>query len=101
MQKPSFLSPKMTYEKLLVPYNSLQGRRLVLRLQFIPSGPSLLPMNDASACGKASGLRNWWSALTNHGPLYGYHPNLCKTWLVVKSKYLDSARLLSGTQTLI
>uniref|UniRef100_A0A1X7V873 DDE Tnp4 domain-containing protein n=1 Tax=Amphimedon queenslandica TaxID=400682 RepID=A0A1X7V873_AMPQE len=67
------------------------GQTSGIELHFILSGPAFPLTNDASASGKVSNLQNWWSALTNHGPFYGYLPNPCKTWLIMKSKYLDSA----------
>ena len=39
--------------------------------------------DDASAGGTVPDLRRWWDKLQSIGPLFGYHPNPCKTWLVV------------------
>ena len=36
-------------------------------------------------------LRNWWNRLETEGPLYGYHPNPPKTWLVVKPEHREAA----------
>lgn len=47
--------------------------------------------DDASACGRASKLREWWDRLQSTRPLFGYHPNPGKTWLVVKSEHRTAA----------
>lgn len=44
--------------------------------------------DDASASGTISQLRQWWDALNENGPLYGYFPNASKTHLVVKLSFL-------------
>lgn len=38
-------------------------------------------------------LRLWWDELTRLGPLFGYHPNLSKTYLVVKPELKEKATL--------
>ena len=47
--------------------------------------------DDTSTGGKVSDLRRWWDKLQSIGPLFGYHPNLDKTWLFVKPEYLQLA----------
>jgi len=47
--------------------------------------------DDASARGKTSDLRVWWDSLVSCGPHFGYNPNPCKTWLVVKPEHLPAA----------
>ena len=47
--------------------------------------------DDASAGGRASGLREWWDRLQTSGPLFGYYPNPGKTWLVVKPEHRTAA----------
>ena len=47
--------------------------------------------NDASACGRASELREWWDRLKSTEPLFGYHPKPSKTWLVVKPEHHPAA----------
>ena len=47
--------------------------------------------DDTSTGGKVSDLRRWWDKLQSIGPLFGYHPNPDKTWLLVKPEYLQLA----------
>ena len=47
--------------------------------------------DDASACGRASNLWEWCDRLQSTGPLFGYHPNPSKTWLVVKPEHRPAA----------
>ena len=47
--------------------------------------------DNASASGKVSDLRRWWDKLLSIGPLFGYYPNLCKTWLLVKPEHHQTA----------
>ena len=47
--------------------------------------------DDASAGGRTSDLRVWWDSLVSYGPRFGYNPNPCKTWLVVKPEHLPAA----------
>ena len=41
-------------------------------------------------------LRRWWDLLNEIGPAYGYYPNGCKTWLVVKHALLSKAQHIFG-----
>ena len=45
----------------------------------------------ASVCKRGSNLREWWDRLQSNGPLFGYHPNPSKTWLVVKPEHRPAA----------
>ena len=47
--------------------------------------------DDASAAGKITRLREWWSQLSSQGPKFGYYANATKTWLVTKQKHLAAA----------
>ena len=47
--------------------------------------------DDAFAGGRTSDLRVWWDSLVSYGPHFGYNPNICKTWLVVKPEHLLAA----------
>ena len=54
--------------------------------------------DDAAGSNKLTSLRNWWNALEEHGPKYGYFVNGEKTWLVTKGDNLDNAKkVFSGT----
>ena len=47
--------------------------------------------DDATAASSCYNLRLWWDELTNFGPLFGYHPNPSKTYLVVKEEHEKNA----------
>jgi len=54
--------------------------------------------DDASAAGDLYALKRWWDHLTQIGPEYGYYPNACKTWLVVKEeKYAHAQSIFQGS----
>ena len=48
--------------------------------------------DDAIGGGSIEKLRLWWNSIVQYGPLFGYHANASKTWLVVKESKLDLAR---------
>ena len=39
-----------------------------------------------------AGLKQWWTCLSNLGPLFGYHPNAAKTCLVVREGHEGEAK---------
>ena len=39
---------------------------------------------DATAAGQLTPLLQWWKQIFSLGPLYGYHPNATKPYLIVK-----------------
>ena len=43
--------------------------------------------DDSTAGGKLVKLRDWWTALTDHGPSFGYFPNASKSVLLVKPEH--------------
>ena len=45
---------------------------------------------DFTSAGSVTNLLHWWNTLTTVGPLFGYHPEPTKCWLIVKPgmKYL-------------
>ena len=47
--------------------------------------------DDAASGGKLEALRRWWDALLRFGPLFGYHVNVSKSWLLVKPENLQEA----------
>ena len=51
----------------------------------------VLFVDDATAGGQITPLREWWEKLQKIGPDYGYYPNAAKTWLIVKEDMLDTA----------
>ena len=48
--------------------------------------------DDATRGGKLRQLKGWWDKLNEIGPVYGYFPNSCKTWLLVKENQLEFAQ---------
>ena len=54
--------------------------------------------DDACACGKLLDLCHWWDKLCKDGPGFGYFPNACKTWLVMKDRCRTEAEtVFAGT----
>ncbi len=49
-------------------------------------------VDDATAASTCRSLRQWWNELVDRGPLFGYHPNASKTYLVVKEEHEESAK---------
>ena len=55
-------------------------------------------VDDATAAGQLTPLLQWWKQLLSLGPLYGYHPNAAKPYLIVKPQLYDSAKqIFQGT----
>lgn len=58
--------------------------------------------DDAQCIGLLKALRKWWDKLLEVGPLFGYHPNPGKTYLIVKSNLIQFAEsLFEGTGVVI
>ena len=58
--------------------------------------------DDSAAAGRISDLRDFWDAVTEMGPSYGYNPNALKTRLVVKPNLLhDAQEQFSGTGVVV
>ena len=54
--------------------------------------------DDAASGGCLESLRDWWDALVEKGPAFGYYPNAIKTFLVVKSDRRERAvNVFEGT----
>ena len=47
--------------------------------------------DDLTGGGKVAGLRKWFDGIADKGPLYGYHAEPTKSWLIVKESKLDEA----------
>ena len=50
--------------------------------------------DDTTSSGSCSDLRTWWDQLQKLGPIFGYHPNSSKTYLVVKEEHEEKAKAL-------
>ena len=48
--------------------------------------------DDATATGSLNNLLDWWKKLLTLGPMYGYHVNPSKTWLLTKEHCLSKAQ---------
>ena len=48
--------------------------------------------DDLSGGGKIEGLRKWFNVITDKGPLFGYHAEPTKSWLIVKEDKHDEAK---------
>ena len=50
--------------------------------------------DDATGAGSVASVKKWWDAITEFGPLFGYHANASKTWLITKEETATEAQLL-------
>ena len=50
--------------------------------------------DDSAAGSTIANLKNWWDQISLLGPKYGYHPNSSNTKLLVKSQFVDLARVI-------
>ena len=50
--------------------------------------------DDLAGAGKLLALKSWWNAVVYFGPFIGYYAKSSKSWLLVKTKYLDAAKLI-------
>lgn len=48
--------------------------------------------DDLSGGGKVTKLRKWFDGIVDKGPLFGYHAEPTKSWLIVKESKLDEAQ---------
>ena len=78
---------------------ALAVRPLIDRLQsLLPTVKQIWYADDATSAATCLELRAWWDTLVAQGQGFGYHPNACKTHLIVKEQFFDKAkRLFEGT----
>ena len=50
--------------------------------------------DDLAGAGKLLALKSWWNAVVYFGPFIGYYAKSSKSWLLVKTNYLDAAKLI-------
>ena len=54
--------------------------------------------DDLTAVGTFDSLRSWWDNLMKTGPIFGYHPQPTKSWLIVKDARIgDAKRSFNGS----
>ena len=54
--------------------------------------------DDSQAVGRLTALKQWWDAICEKGPRYGYFPKPGKSYLVVKPDKIDEAKkVFKGT----
>ena len=46
--------------------------------------------DEATVVGKIATLREWWDQIASEGPMYGYHANATKTWLITKKNHYSA-----------
>ena len=61
---------------------------LAWRLTRVSASCQIWFADDAAAGGSMRSLLNFWNALLEEGPKFGYYANATKTWLVTKERYL-------------
>ncbi len=88
-------------ETLFSMEGTTQGDPLAMAMYTISTLPLIRRLNqsiqqvwyadDATAGGQLHPLREWWNALREIGPEYGYFVNPTKSWLIVKEAHMSSA----------
>ena len=64
---------------------------LILALQNTSNTKQCWLADDASGAGSIKDVLKWWQSPEKMGPMFGYHPNALKCWLIVKpNKYEDA-----------
>ena len=54
--------------------------------------------DDLTGDGKLNELKSWFDSILEKGPLFGYHAEPSKSWLIVKSEKLEEAKVIfAGT----
>ena len=89
-------------ETILSQEGTTQGDPLAMSIYAIATVPLIRKLpntvnhiwfaDDASAGGKLGNLRSWWNKIREVGPLFGYHPNAHKSWLLVEEEFLPLAK---------
>ena len=55
--------------------------------------------DDIGGGAKLNVLKKWWRNIEVHGPKFGYHPKVSKSWLVVKEeKYQEALNIFADTE---
>ena len=88
-------------ERLLSKEGTTQGDPLAMVMYALSIKPLITQLDgfarqvwyadDATGAGSFDQVRAWWDEIITHGPVYGYHANASKTWLIVKEGDFDRA----------
>ena len=73
---------------------SIYGMSLIpfmLALQNTSNAKQCWLADDASGAGFIKDVFKWWQSLEKMGPMFGYHPNAIKCWLIVKPNKYEEA----------
>ena len=71
---------------------------LMLALQNTSNTKQCWLADDASGTGSIKDVLKWWQPLEKMGPVFGYHPNALKCWLIVKpNKYEEAMEAFQNT----
>ena len=71
---------------------------LILALQNTSNTKQCWLADDASGAGSIKDVLKWWQSLEKMGPMFGYHPNALKCWLIVKpNKYEEAMEAFQNT----
>ena len=64
---------------------------VTLALQNTSNAKQCWLADDASGAGFIKNISKWWQSLEKIGPMFGYHRNAIKCWLIVKpNKYKEA-----------
>ena len=71
---------------------------LILALQNTSNTKQCWLADDASGAGSIKDVLKWWQSLEKMGPMFGYHPDALKCWLIVKpNKYEEAMEAFQNT----
>ena len=70
----------------------------MLALQNTSNAKQCWLADDASGAGSIKDVLKWWQSPEKMGPMFGYHPNALKCWLIVKpNKYEEAMEAFQNT----
>ena len=78
-------------DPLAMPLYALATTPLIDQLSNIQDVIQVWYADDASTSGSLASIRKNRNCIKFLGPAYGYHANVCKTWLIAKEQYLSKA----------
>ena len=81
-------------------FNDMQkiSRGGIIFLQETSNAKQCWLADDASGAGFIKDVLKWWQSLEKMGPMFGYHPNAIRCWLIVKpNKYVEAIEAFQNT----